>query len=230
LIFGGIQKNSLIDYPGKISCVLFTSGCNFACPYCHNPDLAKGNPPLILEETEIFDFLENRKGFLDGVVVTGGEPTIYDDIGSVCAKIKLLDYPVKLDTNGSNPSVLKYLINEGLVDYIAMDIKTDPLLYNFFIKYGCEPSDIFSSIKIIMDSGIDYEFRTTCVKPFINRPVIEKISDIIKGANLYVLQHFRKKNILDPDFFAVEDCGFNKDEMLELKTAAKPFLQNCIIR
>lgn len=230
MIFGGIQKNSFIDYPGKISCVLFTTGCNFACPYCHNPDLAKDNPPLLLEETEIFDFLAGRKDFLEGVVITGGEPTIHDDIEFVCNEIKKIGYPVKLDTNGSNPQIIKNLIDKGLVDYIAMDVKTDPALYYFFVKYGCEPADILSSIEIIMNSGIDYEFRTTCVKPFISRTIIEKISGIIKGANLYVIQNFQKKNVLDPEFFAVEECGFSQNEMTELKTAAEPFVQNCIIR
>lgn len=230
MIFGGIQKNSLIDYPGKISCVLFTSGCNFACPYCHNPDLVKNNPALYLNETEIYDFLESRKGFLDGVVISGGEPTIHNDIKSVCKNIKTLGYPVKLDTNGSNPSVIENLIDEGLIDYIAMDIKTDPALYSFFVKYGCESADIISSIKTIMNSAIDFEFRTTCVKPFISRPVIEKISGIIKGASLYILQHFQNKNVLDPDFFAVEDCGFKEEEILELKLTAEPFVAKCIIR
>jgi pyruvate formate lyase activating enzyme len=230
LIFGGIQKNSFIDYPGKISCVLFTTGCNFACPYCHNPDLARDNPSILLPEKEISDFLKSRKGFLEGVVITGGEPTIHDDIESVCKNIKLLDYPVKLDTNGSNPQVIENLIDKGLVDYIAMDLKTDPALYPFFVKYGCEPADISASIEIIMNSGIGYEFRTTCVRPFISRPVIEKISGIIKEASLYVLQNFQKKTVLDPDFFAAEDCGFSQEEMLELKNAAEPFVQNCIIR
>ncbi len=230
MIFGGIQKNSLIDYPGKISCVLFLSGCNFACPYCHNPDLAKNNPSVFLKENEIYTFLESRKGFLDVVVISGGEPTIHDDIESVCKNIKALGYPVKLDTNGSSPSVIKNLIDEGLVDYIAMDIKTDPALYSFFVKYGCESADILSSIQTIMNSAIDYEFRTTCVKPFINAPVIEKISSIINGADLYVLQHFQNKNVLDPDFFAAEDCGFSEDELLELQTAAEPFVGKCIIR
>jgi len=230
LIFGGIQKNSLIDYPGKISCVLFTPGCNFTCPYCHNPDLAKNNPPLSLKENKVYSFLESRKCFLDGVVISGGEPTIHDDIESVCRNIKALGYPVKLDTNGSNPSVIKNLIDEGLVDYIAMDIKTDPALYSFFIKYGCESDDILSSIKTIINSAIDFEFRTTCVKPFISRPVIEIISGIIKGTGLYILQRFINKNVLDPDFFAAEDCRFSEEEMLELKLTAEPFVENCIIR
>jgi len=230
LIFGGIQKNSLIDYPGRISCVLFTSGCNFACPYCHNPDLAKNNPSISLTENEIYSFLESRKDFLEGVVITGGEPTIHDDIESVCRNIKALGYPVKLDTNGSNPSVIKSLTDKDLIDYIAMDIKTDPALYSFFVKYDYEPSDILSSIEIIMSAGIGYEFRTTCVKPFISLPVIEKISGIIKGAESYILQRFQNKNVLDPDFFAVEDCGFSEDELLELKTAAESIVGGCFIR
>jgi len=230
MALGGIQKNSLIDYPGKISCVLFLSGCNFTCPYCHNPDLVRNTSPVLLEETEVYRFLVRRRNFLDGVVLSGGEPTIYPGIESLLIKIKTIGYPVKLDTNGSRPLVIKKLLSAGLVDYIAMDIKTDPALYSFFAKYDCESADILSSIKIIMNSAIDYEFRTTCVKPFISRPVIEKISSIIRGATLYVLQHFQNKNVLDPDFFAAEDCRFSEEEMLELKFTAEPFVENCIIR
>ena len=230
MIFGGIQKNSLIDYPGKISCVLFASGCNFACPYCHNPDLAKNTPQLTLPENEIYAFLESRKDFLEGVVISGGEPAIQEDIESVCEKIKKLGYPVKLDTNGSSPSVIKNLIDKKLVDYIAMDIKTDPALYSFFVKYGCETADILSSINIVINSHIDYEFRTTCVRPFISKLVIEKISSIISGAKLYALQHFENKNVLDPYFFAAEDCGFDDQELLDFKAAAESSVSRCVIR
>ena len=230
MVLGGIQKNSLIDYPEKLSCVLFLSGCNFACPYCHNPDLVKNNPSVPLKETEIYAFLESRRHFLDGVVISGGEPTIHDDIESICRKIKAIGYPVKLDTNGSKPQVIKNLINEGLVDYIAMDIKTDPDKYSFFVKSGCDPVSILSSIQIIMDSAIDYEFRTTCIKPFINVSVIERISRIITGANLYAFQHFQNKNVLDPDFFAAKDYGFSDEEFLQIKCVAEPFVNKCIIR
>jgi len=131
MIIGGLHKNSLIDYPGKISCVIFLSGCNFDCPYCHNPELAKGRSLSTgyLSEDLIFDFLGSRKGFLDGVVVSGGEPTLQKGLISFCEKIRLMDYPVKLDTNGSRPEVIKKLIDEDLVNYIAMDIKTDPSHY-----------------------------------------------------------------------------------------------------
>ncbi|MBW1769313.1 MAG: anaerobic ribonucleoside-triphosphate reductase activating protein, partial [Deltaproteobacteria bacterium] len=136
MLFGGLQKSSLIDYPGKLSCVLFLSGCNFDCPYCHNPGLVKGrfSDHAQFEEKTVYDFLEKRRGFLDGVVVSGGEPTLQKDLVSLCEKLKEMGYPVKLDTNGSRPQVLRSLIDEGLVDYIAMDIKTDLLRYSSFIK------------------------------------------------------------------------------------------------
>ena len=129
---GGLQKNSLIDYPGKVSCVLFLSGCNFDCPYCHNPDLVRGSLSChpFLDEKAVYEFLKRRKRFLDGVVISGGEPTLNKNLFRLCEKIKQIGYPLKLDTNGSQPQVIKRLINEGLVDYIAMDIKTDPLHYS----------------------------------------------------------------------------------------------------
>ena len=128
----GLQKNSLIDYPGKASCVLFLFGCNFDCPYCHNPDLVRGGLSChaSLDEKTVYEFLERRKGLLDGVVISGGEPTLDKDLVFLCEKIKQIGYPLKLDTNGSQPQVIKRLIQEGLIDYIAMDIKTDPLHYS----------------------------------------------------------------------------------------------------
>ncbi|MFH2046380.1 MAG: anaerobic ribonucleoside-triphosphate reductase activating protein [Pseudomonadota bacterium] len=227
---GGIQKNSLIDYPGKISCVLFSSGCNFACPYCHNPQLANNKPTACLKETEIFDFLESHKNFLDGVVVSGGEPTLHSDINFICKKIKAMGYCVKLDTNGSNPEVIKSLIDEELIDYIAMDIKTDPSRYSYFTASGFDYVKILSSIQIIMNSKIKYEFRTTSVRPFVDVSVIEKISHLISGANRYVLQHFHNNNVLMPEFFNTKDCELTEEEFFKMELAAKPFVNECIIR
>lgn len=230
MIIGGIQKNSLIDYPEKISCVIFTSGCNFTCPYCHNPELAKNNPSVILKETEIYDFLKSRKNFLDGVVISGGEPTIHSGIYAVCKNIKAIGYPVKLDTNGSNPEVIKNLIEKELIDYIAMDIKTDPNRYSYFTKSASVSANILSSIQIIMNSKIDYEFRTTSVKPFVDVSVIEKISKIIAGANRYVLQHFYKNNVLMPEFFNAKNLELNEEEFLQMELVAKSFVSECIVR
>ena len=232
MFLGGLQKNSLIDYPGKISCVLFLSGCNFDCPYCHNPALAKGSPecPTFFDENRIYDFLEKRKGFLDGVVISGGEPTLHSELTSLCNKIKQMGYPVKLDTNGNRPEVLKRLINEGLVDYIAMDIKTDPLHYSPVITKEYNPDNILTSIQVIMESVLAYEFRTTCVKPIVDAQVIESISQIIKGSILYALQRFNNNEVLHPEFFQENEAGYDEDELLNFKTIAEPWVRECIVR
>jgi pyruvate formate lyase activating enzyme len=227
-----LQKNSLIDYPGKISCVIFLSGCNFNCPYCHNPELAKGNPdcPSWLEDRTLYDFLEGRRGLLDGVVISGGEPTLQEDLFTLCEKVKQMGYPVKLDTNGSRPKTIKRLIDEGLVDYIAMDIKTDPFHYAPLIKKDCNPINLLLSIQIIMDSSLPYEFRTTCVKPIVNELAVEKILKIIKGARLYALQAFHDTGVLQPDFFRDNETFYDQGELMSLKSMADTWVQECIVR
>ncbi|UCD78988.1 MAG: anaerobic ribonucleoside-triphosphate reductase activating protein [Desulfobacterales bacterium] len=229
---GGLQKNSLIDYPGKLSSVIFCSGCNFDCPYCHNPGLVKGQAscPNDLNHGAIYDFLDQRRGFLDGVVVSGGEPTLQPDLVDLCRQIKDLGFPLKLDTNGSRPRVLQHLIEQGLVDYIAMDLKTDPMLYRSFIKPDCRPDPIFASVELIMQSGIDYEFRTTCVKPIVTRRTVENILQLIKGAQLYALQRFRNSELLHPEFFQEGDFEYSDDEMFGLKALAEQKVDECIIR
>ena len=229
---GGIQKSSLIDYPGKVSSVIFCSGCNFDCPYCHNPGLVGGQSacPNKIEPEDVYGFLDQRRDFLDGVVVSGGEPTLQPDLLELCRNIKKFGFPVKLDTNGSRPTVLRYLIEEKLVDYIAMDLKTDPVLYQSFIKSNCRPDPIVESIEMIMESGIDYEFRTTCVKPIVTARTIENILQLIPGARLYALQRFRNGEVLHPEFFQKDNCEYSPDEMLELKALAEQSVEECIIR
>ena len=232
MIFGGLQKNSLIDYPGKVSCVLFLSGCNFDCPYCHNPDLAKDSSlcPVLLDEKAVFDFLQKRKGFLDGVVISGGEPTLQKDLLVLCKKIKELGYLIKLDTNGSRPQVIKRLIDEGLVDYIAMDIKTDPFHYSPLIAKNYNPDHIIASVQTIMESASGYEFRTTCVKPIVDSHDVKKITKIIKGATLYALQHFHNSRVLHPEFFREIKPDYSGDELIRLKAIAEPLVKKCIVR
>jgi pyruvate formate lyase activating enzyme len=232
MILGGLQKSSLIDYPGKVSCVCFVSGCNFRCPYCHNPDLAKGNTSNLspVDDQSFYAFLRKRKGLLDGVVISGGEPTLRKDLREICATVKTLGYPVKLDTNGSQPGVIKNLIHEGLVDYIAMDIKTDPLLYPSTIATDCDPEQILSSIRIIMSSAPCYEFRTTCVRPLVDERVVEKISRLIHGARLYVLQGFHSAKVLNPEFFEGIEPGYTQEEMAALRSIAEPRILSCMIR
>lgn len=233
MVFGGIQKNSFIDYPGKISCVLFLRGCNFHCPYCHNPDLVTGDisrTPLI-KENEIFDFLKDRKDLLDGVVISGGEPTLSDDLITICEKIRSLGYAVKLDTNGSRPEVIEQIIRQDAIDYLAMDIKTDPSRYAPSIKKHFDPAVIVESIRIIMSSGLPYEFRTTCVRPFIDEESVKRIGKIIQGARLYALQRFHNQDgVLNPEFFAGRQSCFSDREMMDLKRCAEPWVRTCIVR
>ena len=229
---GGLQKTSLIDYPGKLSCVLFFSGCNFDCPYCHNPQLARGcrvgSPTTI--GNQINGFLKRRRTFLDGVVLSGGEPTIQKDLASSCRKLKKMGYAVKLDTNGSRPQVIRRLLNEKLVDYIAMDIKTHPLNYSPVISRSQNARRILSSIQIILDSAPDYEFRTTCIKPLVSESIITQIGRRIKGAKRYALQRFNNVNVLHPDYFLKIGQPHRDDQLLELKAAAAPWVTECIIR
>ena len=232
MIIGGIEKCSLIDYPGRISQVVFLSGCNFSCPYCHNPSLVNHNRLFSAElsEQEIISYLERRLRHIDGVVISGGEPTIHSDLPSLCEKIHRIGYPIKLDTNGSMPKVLVQLINEGLIDYIAMDIKTDPHTYSPVVGREYGPEHILSSIRIIMESSMPHEFRTTCVKPFVDEPVVEKIARLIHGAMLYVLQQFRPDRILQPQFFRDMDPAHTEAELIHLRSIAEPWVEKCIIR
>jgi len=232
MFIGGLLKNSMIDYPGKLSCGIFLSGCNFDCPYCHNPELAKGCSRRATEfdANSIYRFIETRIGFLDGVVISGGEPTLQEDLFDLCRQIKKMGYPVKLDTNGSRPRVLEQLIAEGLVDYIAMDLKTDPVKYATYIQSNCNVKAIFSSIKIIMDSDIAYEFRTTCVKPIVTAQVIESISRLINGASVYALQRFHKSEMLHPEFFKETNYEYSNDELKQFKAVAEPWVKQCILR
>jgi pyruvate formate lyase activating enzyme len=232
MVIGGLLKNSLIDFPGKLSCGIFLSGCNFDCPYCHNPDLARGFSTHVTKFRleDIYRFIECRKGFLDGVVISGGEPTLHQDLFDLCKNIKQMGYALKLDTNGSRPQVVKRLIDEGLVDHIAMDLKTEPLKYRAYIKKDCDTAAILSSIQIIMQSEITYEFRTTCVKPIVTAVTIENICRLIRGAKAYVLQRFNNGELLHPEFFKDSNYEYSDDDLMQLKAVAEPWVDRCIVR
>jgi pyruvate formate lyase activating enzyme len=228
---GGIQRTSCIDYPGKLSCVLFLAGCNFDCPYCHNPQLT-GDPAHHRQRVApeaAFAFLAQRRGLLDGVVVSGGEPTLHADLPELCRRIKQLGYPVKLDTNGSRPEMLARVLAEGLVDYVAMDIKTDPARYGTCGAARCDETALRASVRAIQRSGLAYEFRTTCVRPLVSPATVERIARLIRGSRLYVLQPFRAGDILHPEFFD-GDPGFNEAETAELARRAEPWVACCQVR
>ena len=160
----GLQKMTLLDFPGKVACTVFLGGCNFRCPFCHNSELFMGKQEKLMEDDAFFAFLEKRKGLLDGVCVSGGEPTLYKDLPGFLAKIKELGFAVKLDTNGSRPEVIKALVVNKLVDYIAMDVKNSPAMYAQTV--GLEQVDLAAveeSLRFLIDGNVDYELRTTLV-------------------------------------------------------------------
>jgi pyruvate formate lyase activating enzyme len=232
LRIGGLQKQSFIDFPGRISCVVFLAGCNFACPYCHNPRLVKdpGGDPQAPTVASVLEFLERRRGFLEGVVISGGEPTLNRELPEFCRRIKGLGYVLKLDTNGSRPRVLKGLIAGQLVDYIAMDVKTEPERYAGCLAADCAPGVIQASVRLLMSSGVDYEFRTTCVKPLVTAETIAAIARMIAGSRRYALQPFRGGGILRPDFFEGVDPAFSASEMEGLRRIAAPRVGACTLR
>lgn len=200
---GGFLKQSFIDYPGNIASVIFTSGCNFRCFYCHNLDLVlpeRIQENQFIEESEIFDYLLKNKSLLDAVVITGGEPTIHKDLPEFIKKIKGLNLLVKLDTNGTNPDLVKNLINKKMVDYIAMDVKSTFEINKYKTIVGeqfnsKELEGIKESVNLIINSGIKFEFRTTLVKPFHSFKEIEDISNHLSGN--YYLQQYRPLNSLN---------------------------------
>ena len=231
MILAGLQKNSFIDFPGKISCVLFTTGCNFICPYCHNADLARGEYPERFELTEVIDFLRSRQGMLDGVAITGGEPTLDKGLFDLCQAIKSLEYPVKLDTNGSRPGALRRLLAQHLVDFIAMDIKAPLNAYHPFSRNLQIHARLTESIRLIMESAPAYEFRTTCAAPLVNAAAIAAIAETITGADCYVLQTFnRRAACLDPEFNHRQDPTIFVEELQQFKALAEPFVKRCMIR
>lgn len=228
MFIGGLQKFSLIDYPGKISAVIFTMGCNFRCPYCHNPELVEFNEENLIEENYVLSFLKERKRKLDGVVLTGGEPLLQSDIIEFIKKVKDLGFLIKLDTNGSYPDVIEKLLKEELIDYIAMDIKANLGKYNKVTNSNVNIEKIKRSIDIIMSSGIDYEFRTTVVRSQLNKSDILDIGKLIKSAKTYALQEFKPSKTLDPEF--LKETSYTKKELEEMALSIKELVKRVIIR
>lgn len=220
----GLSKTTLLDYPGHLACTVFTGHCNFRCPFCHNGELVlcPDSEPGIPEE-DFFDFLESRKKRLEGVAITGGEPTVNADIIDFIKKIKDRDLLVKLDSNGTRPDIFKYLIDNSLVDYIAMDIKSSKEGYP--AACGLKSMDlapIEESVNILMNSGIEYEFRTTVMKELHSEKEFRGIAEWIKGCSAYYLQSYRPSetllsHMMDDDFKAAFKTSFTAYTNEELK-------------
>jgi len=224
----GIEKSTLIDYPGKIAATIFTAGCNFRCPFCYNPELViPERIGELLPEKEVFNFLKDRKGFLNGVVICGGEPTVQPDLKEFAEEIKKMGFAIKLDTNGSNPEILENII--ALFDYIAMDVKAPKERYEQVVGVEVDIPKIQRSIDLIKTKAKDYEFRTTMVPDLVKKEDILKIADWIKPAKKYFLQNFsNKQETIDKSF--VLKKPFSDQYLEKTKKQVESFFDVCRIR
>lgn len=223
----GLQKMTLLDFPGVVSCTIFLGGCDFRCPFCHNFELVDGTAKPLLTDYELIEYLKKRKGLIEGVAITGGEPLLHDELPELMSKIKAEGYKVKLDTNGYHPDRLKIIIDEGLADYIAMDIKNSPEKYA--LTCGVENLDFFQieqSIKLLKKGKTEYEFRTTVVRELHSSEDFEGIGLIIQGAKRYFLQRFTDRdtvpygNLSAPSF----------DDMKKYAEISRKFVKNVELR
>ena len=213
MTFSGFFKSDLVNYPGYVASTVFTCGCNFRCPYCHNPEFVIiGSDETYFGETyteeEILAHLQKRKGFLDALVVSGGEPTLHKDLAPFMRKVKAMGLKIKLDTNGSRPEVLSELMEEGLLDYVAMDLKA-PLDKYRLVGFD-DTQAIEESMKLLRDSGIDHEFRTTCPRIFLQESDFSKMADLV-GSSPWILQTFNPAKTLDPAYNNVS--SYSKEEL-----------------
>jgi pyruvate formate lyase activating enzyme len=224
----GIVKTSMIDYPEHIVTTLFTSGCNLNCPYCHNSELINNNDNEGINIDQILNFLEGRKKVLDGVCITGGEPTLQSNLKNFIITLKNMGLKIKLDTNGTNPEVIQELLKDQLIDYIAMDLKAHSSNQECLTGSNKYINQIKKSIKIIQNNNIDYEFRTTVVPNFHNNKDIEKIVKLIKGSKQYYIQNFKPQNTLDKDLLNIN--SFPEKKLKEFKKIANKYISNVQIR
>lgn len=240
MIIGGFEKLTLLDYPDHLAAIIFTQGCNFRCHFCYNPMLVlprKGEDVKNKEEKgfstlsteDLFLFLRERFGRLEGVVITGGEPTLHPDLPSFIKQIKDIGYLVKLDTNGTNPEMIEKLIKEKLIDYIAMDLKAPLDKYKETTSVEVDCDNIEKSVKIIISSGLPYEFRTTVVPGLLVKDDFHKMGEIIKGASKWYLQNFKSDTeLVDANFKAQK--GYTAKEMAEFASIGKEYVNLCEVR
>jgi pyruvate formate lyase activating enzyme len=249
VIIGGLEKLTLIDFPGKMAAIIFTQNCNFRCQFCYNPSLVvcseekqesdnscktkghsqnqvKNENSLSSPENDLFHFLESRRGKLDGVVITGGEPTLHSDLPEFIKKIRKMGYAIKLDTNGTNPKMLKELLAEKLLDYIAMDLKAPLTEYEKVVGVKIDISKIKESIKIIINSGVPYEFRTTVVPGLIVLDDIKVMGEAIKGAGKWYLQKFKSDTDLVNSTYRGKSAFADK-EMTEMAKIGQKYVNLC---
>ncbi|MCR5625202.1 MAG: anaerobic ribonucleoside-triphosphate reductase activating protein [Lachnospiraceae bacterium] len=223
----GLMKMTLLDFPGKVACTVFLGGCDMRCPFCHNWELLEMTAPAIMDDTELISFLEKRKGLLDGVVFTGGEPLLRNDLIPVIEKVRNMGFAIKLDSNGNHPDKLKEIIETGLIDYVAMDIKNSPEKYGITIGLpNFDTKKINESIEFLLSNKVDYEFRTTVVKQFHDEESFSKISKWIEGAKRYYLQGFVDRETVH--YKGLLPCS--DEEMNSFLNIVKPYVVEADLR
>jgi len=239
MIIGGLEKLTLLDYPDHLAAIIFTQGCNFRCHFCYNPMLVlprEGKDENIKEKgfslissKDLFLFLRERRNRLDGVVITGGEPTLHADLPSFIKQIKALGYDIKLDTNGTNPIMLEQLIKEKLLDYIAMDLKAPLTKYELITGVKVDCNNLEKSVKIIMTSGLPYEFRTTVVPGLLAKKDFTAMGRVIRGATSWYLQKFKSDTEL-VDFHYQAHQAYSNQEMAEFSVIGQKYVKRCKVR
>lgn len=225
----GWVKSTLLDYPGRVATCLFCGGCNLRCPACQNRDLVLSPQNLPdIAEGEVLSFLQRRRGLLDGVVIGGGEPTLQPDLAGFCRRVRELGFPVKLDTNGYRPDVLEDLLDQGLLDTVAMDIKAPPEKYALLTGVEVDMRRIQRSIDLLMNGAVNYEFRTTVVPGFLTIQDIQAIARWVSGAQQYALQQFVPHNTLDPALGKL--IPYRPAELEAMAEAARAYISQVIVR
>ena len=224
----GLQKMTLLDFPGRVACTVFLGGCDFRCPFCHNFELVDGTAPAVMDDGELLSFLRKRQGLLDGVAITGGEPLLHADMADFLRQIRALGYQIKLDTNGSFPERLISLVEEGLIDRVAMDIKNAPGLYAETAGFPLlDIAPIERSKNYLLEGHVEYEFRTTVVRGLHTAGSLTEAARWIEGAKEYYLQQFKDSGeLLDPNGLG----AFNDDEMRALADAVRPIIPTVQLR
>ncbi len=222
----GFQKLTLLDFPEKVACIIFTQGCNFNCGYCQNSGLIAHENAFLIDEQEVLDYLDKRKKVIDGIVISGGEPTVQKDLISFIKKVKEKGVLIKLDTNGSNPKVLKEIIDNKLVDYIAMDIKHSFDLYDKITFVKTKIDALKESIKLISKSGIDHEFRTTLMKGIHDIDTILKICSYVDKNQKMFLQNFEQSEFVKDKTLE----SFTKNELIEIQKKVREVFPNVVVR
>jgi len=225
---GGFQKTTLLDYPGHVAAIIWTVGCNFRCPFCYNTELVEEKSELFSEE-EILVFLEKRKDFLEGLVISGGEPFLQTDLKEFCKKVKKLGYKIKIDTNGTFPEKLKEFIDEKLVDYLSMDIKAPEDKYSKLSGKKVDTKKIQESIEVIKSSDVEYEFKTTFVPEMLVKKDINSIGKWLNGSDKFYLQQF-KNDIPTLSSELVNLQTYSEEELIDALETVKPFFKHCDIR